>query len=145
MNKIVLIGRLTKDPELRFAAGSGTAIANFTLAANRPHIDKSKPQEADFINCVAFGKRAEAIAQYVFKGHQFAISGRLQVNKYVDKEGNNRWSSDVLVEDFDFIQSKKDSTNNYSSNQGFNQSTDSFGGASYDDDMTPIDDGDIPF
>lgn len=109
INKIVLVGRLTKDPELNFLPGKGTPVTKFTLAVNRPQFDKSKPQEADFINCVCFGKRAEAIASYVQKGHKFGVSGRLQINKYVDKEGQNRWSTDVLVDDFEFLQDKRES------------------------------------
>lgn len=138
MNKIHLIGRTTADPELSFLPGNGTAVSKFTLAVNRPHLDKSKSQEADFINCVCFGKRAEAIANYVQKGHLFGCSGRLQINKYVDKEGTNRWSTDVLIEDFEFLQPKGNSaTNNTSSQNATNKD--------YFENMTQVDDGDIPF
>lgn len=138
MNKIHLVGRLTKDPDISFLQGSGTAVCKFTLAVNRPQFDKSKQQEADFINCVCFGKRAEAIANYVFKGHRFGVSGRLQINKYVDKEGQNRWSTDVVVEDFEFMQDKG-ATNNSSTQ---NKTDDSY----ISEDVTQIDDdGDIPF
>ncbi|ACA55718.1 single-stranded DNA-binding protein [Clostridium botulinum] len=136
MNKIQLVGRLTKDPELTFAPGTGTAVTKFTLAVNRPQFDKSKQQEADFIPCVCFGKRAEAIANYVQKGHRFGLSGRLQINKYVDKEGNNRWSTDVVVEDFEFLQDKGARINESQSNES---------SVDYEKDLTPVDDGDIPF
>lgn len=136
MNKIQLVGRLTKDPELTFAPGTGTAVTKFVLAVNRLQFDKSKPQEADFIPCVCFGKRAEAIANYVQKGHRFGLSGRLQINKYVDKEGNNRWSTDVVVEDFEFLQDKGSRVNGNQSNE----SSDGYG-----EGLTPVDDGDIPF
>ncbi|AUM92699.1 single-stranded DNA-binding protein [Clostridium botulinum] len=136
MNKIQLVGRLTKDPELTFAPGTGTAVTKFTLAVNRPQFDKSKQQEADFIPCVCFGKRAEAIANYVQKGHRFGLSGRLQINKYVDKEGNNRWSTDVVVEDFEFLQDKGSRVNESQSNES---------SVDYENDLTPVDDGDIPF
>lgn len=142
MNKIHLVGRLSKDPELTFAPGSGLAIAKFSIAVNRPRLDKTKPQEADFINCVCFGKRAEAIANYVQKGHLFSLSGRLQINKYVDKENKNRWSTDVLVEDFEFLQSKGTGTSNTPNNNQVNNSNPS---AYEDEDLTPIDDSDIPF
>ncbi|MBA4507920.1 single-stranded DNA-binding protein [Clostridium sporogenes] len=135
MNKIQLVGRLTKDPELTFAPGTGTAVTKFTLAVNRPQFDKSKQQEADFIPCVCFGKRAEAIANYVQKGHRFGLSGRLQINKYVDKEGNNRWSTDTVVEDFEFLQDKGSRNENQSSESSTN----------YEEELTPVDDGDIPF
>ncbi|MCD2345786.1 single-stranded DNA-binding protein [Clostridium guangxiense] len=142
MNKIELVGRLTKDPELSFTPGNGLAITKFTLAVNRPRFDKNKPQEADFINCVCFGKRAEVIANNVAKGHRFGICGRLRINKYVDKEGNNRWSTDVLVEDFDFLQDKG---NNSAPNQS-SPATDKPPASNYNDmPVTPIDDGDIPF
>ncbi|MDF2804319.1 MAG: single-strand binding family protein [Anaerocolumna sp.] len=144
MNKIHLVGRLTKDPELKFTAGTGNAITKFTLAVNRPQFDKSKPQEADFINCVCFGKRAEAIANYTSKGHRFCVSGRLQINKYVDKDGNNRWSTDVFVEDFEFMQDKgADNNNNYSSNQNNAATTQSNNTPDYTE--VPGDDSDIPF
>ncbi|MDP4147105.1 MAG: single-stranded DNA-binding protein [Bacillota bacterium] len=140
MNKIQLVGRLAKDPDLRFTPGNGTAVAKFTLAVNRPRLDKNKPQEADFINCVCFGKRAEAVANYVQKGHLFGVSGRLQVSKYVDKTNENRWSTDVVVEDFDFLQGRD---NNNSNNSGSSfQSHQSY---EFGEDITPINDGDIPF
>ncbi len=142
MNKIQLVGRLTKDPELKFAAGTGNAVTKFTLAVNRPQFDKSKPQEADFINCVCFGKRAEAIANYVQKGHRFGLSGRLQINKYVDKEGINRWSTDVLIEDFEFLQDKGLDGENYASSE---RSTVNRQNNNESFNITPINDGDIPF
>lgn len=112
------------------------AVTKFTLAVNRPQFDKSKPQEADFINCTCFGKRAETIANYVQKGHRFGLSGRLQINKYVDKEGNNKWSTDIVVEDFEFLQDKGSGIDKNQSNR---PTTD------YEEELTPVDDGDIPF
>ncbi|MCY6958841.1 single-stranded DNA-binding protein [Clostridium brassicae] len=135
MNRCVFVGRLTRDPELNFLPGNGNAVCKFTLAVNRPQFDKSKPQEADFINCTCFGKRAEAIANYVFKGHRFGVEGALRINKYVDKDGNNRWSTEILISDFEFMQDKTGgvaTTNNGSS-------------VEYDEGITEIDDGDIPF
>lgn len=141
MNQVNLIGRLTKDPELTYAAGNGTAICRFTLAVNRPRFDKNKPQEADFINCVCFGKRAEAIQKYVFKGNLFRVTGRIQINKYVDqKTQENRWSTDILVEDFEFLPNGNSS--NSDSNNNSNNNT---WGSNFEEDMTPVDDGDMPF
>ncbi|MCD3217465.1 single-stranded DNA-binding protein [Clostridium botulinum C] len=136
MNRIILTGRLTRDPELTFLPGDGKAVVKFTLAVNRPRFDKNKEQEADFINCTCFGKRAEAIANYVQKGHRFGIEGSLRINKFTDKDGNNRWSTEVLVSDFEFMQDKLSNTNNSNGNNS---------SAGYDDEITPIDDGDIPF
>lgn len=138
MNKIVLIGRLTKDPELRFAANSGTSVTNFTLAVNRPK-QKDKEQEADFIRCVSFKKTAELIAEHFTKGKQIAVSGSIRTGSYEAQDGTKRYTTDVYVESFDFLDSG--SKNN---NTNVNQN-DNFGGVSYDDGMTPVDDGDIPF
>jgi single-strand DNA-binding protein len=111
----------------------------FTLAVNRPRFNKDKPQEADFINCVCFGKRAEAIANYVQKGHRFGVIGRLQINKYTDKEGNNRWSSDVVVSDFEFMQDKGNNNSSYNNSPAAPQQNN-------DADYTEVEDeGDIPF
>ena len=82
MNKVVLIGRLTRDPELRFAAGSGTAVSRFTVAVNR----QFKRDETDFINCVAFGKTAETISQYLSKGRQIALTGSIRTGSYDAQE-----------------------------------------------------------
>lgn len=141
MNKITLVGRLVKDPELNYLPGNGTAVVKFTIAVKRPRLDKTKPQEADFINCVCFGKRSESIANYVCKGHLFGVTGRLQINKYVDKEGQNRWSTDVIIEDFEFLQSKKEGQATYTS---LNTNT-SVSNVVFDEDVIPIDDGDVPF
>ena len=78
MNKVILIGRLTKDPELRYAAGSGTAVCRFTVAINR----QFKKDETDFINCVAFGKTGETITQYLTKGRQIAVTGKFRVHRF---------------------------------------------------------------
>lgn len=144
MNKIQLVGRLTKDPELIFTTGNGTAVTKITLAVNRPQFDKSKPREADFIPCVCLGKRAEAIANYVRKGHLFGVSGRLQINKYVDKDGNNRWSTDIFIEDFEFLQGKGNSDSHTPDNQDTSSKIQT-SATDFNQDLTPIDDGDIPF
>ena len=78
MNKVVLVGRLTKDPELRFTANKGTAVTRFTLAVNRDYKKEDGTQEADFINCIAYSKRAEVIAQYLTKGKRFSIAGSIR-------------------------------------------------------------------
>ena len=126
MNKVVLVGRLTKDPELRYAAGSGIPTSKFTVAVNR----QGKKDEADFINCVAFNKPAELIAQYFVKGRQIAITGHIQTGSYLKDDGAKVYTTDVIVETFDFCDSsnKSNSSNN-----------------SIDDDITPVDDGDMPF
>ena len=103
MNKVILIGRLTKDPDLRFGAGSGTAVVRFTVAVTRA----MKRDEADFINCIAFGKMGETIAQYFTKGKQIAISGNIRTGSYDAKDGTKRYTTDVVVESFEFVSSDK--------------------------------------
>ena len=148
MNKVILLGRLTRDPELRFAAGTGNAVSRFSIAVNRPF----KKDEADFINCVAFGKTAETISQYLTKGRQIAITGSIRTGSYDAQDGTKRYTTDVIVENFEFIssndRSNSDSFNNEfgNSNSGNSaQSNDSFGGMGFNDDITPVDDGDMPF
>lgn len=130
MNKWVGIGRLTRDPELNFAAGTGTAVARFTLAVTRPF----KKDETDFINCIAFNKRAEAIAQYLTKGRQLAVTGSIRTGSYDAKDGTKRYTTDIVVDSFEFIGSGQGNNN-----QG-NTSSNNF-----EDEMTPVDDGDMPF
>mgnify|MGYP003613150870 CR=1 FL=1 len=101
MNQVNLLGRLTKDPELKYGA-SGNAYCKFTLAINRAF----KKDEVDFISCTAFGKAAETIAEYVKKGDQFAIGGRIQVDVY-ESNGEKKYSTSVMVENFTFISKAK--------------------------------------
>ena len=136
MNKVVLIGRCVKDSELNFTAGTGTAVTRFTLAVPRPF----KKDETDFINCVSFGKRAETIGQYFTKGKQVAIEGHIQVSKYQDKEGNNRYSTDVIVDSFEFIGNS--TSNNSQENTSYQNN---LGGMSFEEDTMPVDDSDMPF
>lgn len=99
MNQVNLLGRLSKDVELRFTREKGTAIANFTLAVNR----KFKKDEADFISCVAIGKTAEIINRYFSKGSQIAISGNIRTGSYETQDGARRYTTNIVVENFDFI------------------------------------------
>ena len=99
MNKVVLLGRLTKDPELRYAQGNGTAVCKFTLAVARPF----KKDETDFINCVSFGKAAETINQYMTKGRQLAVTGSIRTGSYDAQDGTKRYTTDIAVDEFEFI------------------------------------------
>ena len=124
MNKVTLIGRTTKSPELRYAPGTGIAVCRFTLAVPRAF----KKDEADFINCVAFGKIGETIAQYVLKGRQVAVTGSIRTGSYESNSGEKRYTTDVVLDGFEFI----GNSNSSNSDMGFG-------------DMTPVDDGDMPF
>ena len=114
MNKALLIGRLTKDPNIihgKNAAGEDMTIAKFTLAVDR-RFAREGEQQADFISCVVFGKRAETIERYVFKGTKLAIDGRIQTGSYKNKEGSTVYTTDIAVEDFEFAESKGAAQNN---------------------------------
>ena len=105
MNKVLLMGRLTKEPEVRYSKGpEPVAIARYTLAVNRRF---SKEQETDFINCIAFGKLGEFAEKYFKKGQLISIVGRLQVRSWNDQKGQKRWSTDVVVEEQYFAESNK--------------------------------------
>ena len=136
MNKLILIGNLTKDPELNFTAGSGIAVARFTVAVAR-----MKKGESDFPSCIAFGKTAETISQYFFKGSKIAIEGHIQTGSYDAKDGTKRYTTDVIVDRFEFVESSKNNNQSGASNN-FNQDS-NFG--SFEADITPVDDVDMPF
>lgn len=106
MNKVCLTGRICKDLELRYNS-SNVSYTRFSLAANRNFKNQQGEYEADFINCVAWRERAEMMAKHLSKGSQIAIEGRIQTGKYVDKDGNNHYTSDIIVENITFLDSKK--------------------------------------
>lgn len=106
MNKVILIGRLTRDPEVRYSAGeNATAIARYTLAVDR-RFKQEGQQSADFISCIAFGKGAEFAEKYFRQGIKIAITGRIQTGSYINKEGNKVYTTDVVVEEQEFAESK---------------------------------------
>lgn len=107
MNKVALIGRLTAKPELRYT-GSNIAFTRFTLAVNRQYFNEDGKKEADFINIIAWRKQAETISKYFNKGNLIAIEGKLQTSSYEDKNGNKKYTTDVALENFEFIESKKE-------------------------------------
>ena len=109
INNIVLVGRTTKTIELK-QNKNGTNYVQFTLAVNRPYKDEQGGQQADFITCVAWNKTAETIANYVLKGTMIGIEGRLQVRSYENEAGVRQYLSEVLVNRFTFLESKKSST-----------------------------------
>ena len=106
MNKVLLCGRLTKDPDVRYSQGENAmAIARYNLAVDR----RGKEKEADFISCVAFGKNGEFAEKYLRKGMKILVSGRIQTGSYKNKDGQTVYTTDVVVEEHEFCESKKDS------------------------------------
>lgn len=142
MNKVLLMGRLTKDPEVRYSSQTAEplAVARYTLAVNRRFKRQGEP-DADFINCVSFGKAGEFAERYFKKGQMVSIVGRLQVRSWDDNEGKKRWSTDVVVEEQYFAESKGNgSKDNQVKEQQTQENTDGF----YLIDGT-VEDDDLPF
>lgn len=128
MNKVFLVGRLAKDPELKLVPGSGKAVTNFTIAVDRRFKREGQP-EADFINVVVWGKQAEATANHMNKGKQIAVSGRIEIRSYEAKDGTKRYVTEVIADEVQFLEwgNKTEQINDFSN------------------DVTPIQDDDIPF
>lgn len=170
INNVVLVGRLTKDPDLRYTS-SGTAVATFTLAVNRNFTSQSGEREADFINCVIWRKSAETLANYAKKGSLIGVTGRIQTRNYDNQQGQRVYVTEVVAENFQLLESRTANeqrrstapSENFNSNQSnfgnntFNQNqnqssptngmpsfdrdtSDPFGGSSID-----ISDDDLPF
>ena len=115
MNKIILVGRLTRDPEIRYAQQSDTAIARYTLAVDRLVKREGEPQ-ADFLRCVAFGRTAEFAERYLQKGTKIAVTGRLQTGSYTNSDGQRIYTTDVVIESQEFCESKKTASANTAQN-----------------------------
>ncbi|MFL0196971.1 single-stranded DNA-binding protein [Clostridium sp. WILCCON 0269] len=130
MNKVVLIGRLTRDPDLRFTPGKGTPVARITVAVDR-RFSKDGQKEADFIPVIIWGKQAESAANYMAKGRLIGISGRIQTRSYESKDGVRKYVTEVIADEVQFLEwGKKQETQE--------------GNDDYGEDLTPVD-GDIPF
>ncbi len=135
LNKIILIGRLVQDPELRYTPG-GVAVANFTLAVDRPFVNQKGERETDFIRVVTWRKLAEICAGNLTKGRLVAVEGRLQIRSYDDREGIRRTAAEVVAGNVFFLDSRKDSA----STVGFDDGLDAFAGGDLE-----IKDEDAPF
>ena len=117
MNKVILMGRLTRDPEVRYSQGEqATAIARYTLAVDR-RFKRDGDQTADFIGCVAFGKLGEFAEKYLRKGTKVVVTGRIQTGSYTNREGQKVYTTEVVVEDQEFAESRAESEANRSSFQ----------------------------
>ena len=114
MNKVVLMGRLTRNPDVRYSQGEkATCVARYTLAVNR-RFRREGDQDADFINCVAFGRQGEFAEKYMKQGTKIVISGRIQTGSYTNRDGAKVYTTDVVVEEHDFAESKAAAAQNSS-------------------------------
>ena len=119
MNKVILMGRLTRDPDIRYSQGeNATAVARYALAVNRSFKREGEP-DADFINCAAFGRAAEFAEKYFKKGSRILISGRIQTGSYTDRDGRKVYTTDVIVETQEFTESKQQEKREETSPDGF--------------------------
>ena len=137
---MILMGRPVKEPEVRYSQGTEPlAIARYTLAVNRRFKRQGEP-EADFINCVAFGKTGEFAEKYFKKGQMVSVVGRLQVRSWEDKEGKKHWTTEVIIEEQHFAESKKDSGEGKAAKESGQAPADGF----YPIDES-VEDDDLPF
>ena len=139
MNKVTLIGRLTKDPEVRYSSGSQTAVARFSLAIDRAKKANGEDGGTDFPNIVAFGKTAELVEKYVTKGQQIAVEGRIQTGSY-ERDGVKHYTTDIVAERVEFLGKKEQSSDALP--KGIEKAKD---GDSVYDVFSSITDDDIPF
>ncbi len=143
MNRVVLVGRLTKDPELKYTP-NGVPVATFTLAVNRNFSNPQGERQADFINCVVWRKPAENVANYLKKGSMAGVDGRIQTRNYEGQDGRRVYVTEVVAESVQFLSSRSDNgqSNNQSSNQRQQYNEDPFSNTGQPVD---INDDDLPF
>ncbi len=122
MNKVILIGNLTRDPELRTTT-SGISVATFSVAVNRPFASASGEREVDFLSCVVWRKQAENLVKYCGKGSSVAVEGRIQTRSYEAQDGSKRYVTEVVCDNVQFLQTRKSeqSSNNFANNNSFNK------------------------
>lgn len=144
MNRTILVGRLVRDPELRYTGNNGVAVANFTIAVNRPFTDKNTGErQADFINCVVWRKPAENLANYMKKGSQIGIDGRIQTRSYEGQDGKTVYVTEVVADSVQFLESKGQSNQQQSQQQ--NQAPTNENPFQGDGQPIDISDDDLPF
>ena len=139
LNKAILMGRLTQDPELR-RTQNNTAVCSFTLAVNRSYTRQGEQPQTDFIDIVAWSSTAEFVSKWFHKGQQVAVSGRIQTRNWEDRNGNKRKSVEVIAEDVYFAEAKRDSAPNNNAATPFDMGV---GGNEFNE--LSDDDGELPF
>ncbi|EGQ1741509.1 single-stranded DNA-binding protein [Staphylococcus pseudintermedius] len=144
LNRVVLVGRLTKDPEFR-TTPSGVSVATFTLAVNRNYKNKNGEQQADFINCIVFRKQAENVNNYLSKGNLAGVDGRLQSRSYENQEGRRIFVTEVICDSVQFLESKNNNQSNNQSQQQRGQAPAQDNPFTNANNPIDIDDEDLPF
>lgn len=141
MNKVILLGRIVKDPELK-ATTSGTSVCSFTVACDRKYVKQGEERKADFINCVAWQQSAESISKFFRKGQRIALEGRLEVRTWEGNDGKTNYTTEVIVENWEFCQSKSE-TQQTTYQPTENATEDNFAGDIGG--FVPVDEDDLPF
>jgi|SRR5690625_262879 len=154
LNRAVLVGRLTRDPDLRYTP-NGVAVANFTIAVNRPFTNQQGNRDADFINCVVWRRPAENLANYMSKGNLIGVDGRIQSRSYEGQDGKTVYVTEVVADSVQFLESRSSSRRggqdtsgfdqNYNQNQGQNEQRSQDDPFKNDGEPIDISDDDLPF
>ena len=145
MNKTILMGRLTRDPEVRYTQGdNASAVARFSLAVDR-RFKKDGEQTADFISCVAFGKTGEFIERYCHQGTKLVVEGRIQTGSYTNRDGNKVYTTDVVAENVEFAESKATAANNEGGYQAARPEPSSAAGDGFMNIPDGVEDEGLPF
>jgi len=140
MNKAILMGRLTKDPELRYTSTNNTPVCTFTLAVDRKFTKQGEEKQTDFIPVVMWNKTAEVFAKYMQKGRQVLVAGRIQTRTWDDAEGKRHYVTEVVADEFDFLDYKKGEGTGEKADYGFTESNEQTEGF-----YTVDDDDELPF
>lgn len=141
MNKVILMGRLTRDPDIRYTQGENSmAVARYTLAVDRRRTGQDGQREADFIGCVAFGRQAEFAERYLHQGTKIAVTGRIQTGSYTNKDGQKVYTTDVVIEDQEFAESKA-ASERQGGGSSYNRGGSADGGSAVGDGFMNIPDG----
>ena len=143
MNKVVLMGRLTRDPEVRYTTTNNTLVASFSLAVNRRFARQGEERQADFINIVAWDKTGEFCSKYFKKGMQVAVTGRIQTRNYDDKDGKKVYVTEIVAEEAYFADTKREGEVNPFATSGAVDAP--FNPATAPSEFTPVTDDDLPF
>ena len=144
MNKVILMGRLTRDPDVRYSDQS-SAVARFTLAVDRRFKRDGDQQTADFISCVAFGKTGEFIERYCHQGTKLVVEGRIQTGSYTNRDGNKVYTTDVVAENVEFAESKAAAANNEGGYQAARPEPSSAAGDGFMNIPDGVEDEGLPF
>ena len=148
MNKVILMGRLTRDPEVRYTQNTNLTVVNFSIAVNRRFAKENDEVKADFFNVIAWNKTGEFVGKYFKKGQQVIVSGRLQNRNWTDQQGVKHYATDVIAEEVEFADSKKNSDSENFNNTFGNVPESAEGNAQSSDDnsdFTVSSGDDLPF